>query len=92
MALLLPLLEEAEAEAVAEEEGMARGGPPPMPAAKAATPTARALYDYQGQTPDELSFREGETITVLKKDPGGWWEGEVNGRRGWLPANYVQEQ
>jgi myosin-1 len=72
--------------------GMARGAPPPMPAAAPAKPMARALYDYQGQTADELSFREGDMITVLKKDPGGWWEGELQGRRGWLPANYVQEQ
>lgn len=70
--------------------GMARGGPPPQPAAPA-KPMAKALYDYQGATTDELSFREGEMITILKKDPGGWWEGELNGKRGWMPANYLQE-
>jgi len=53
---------------------------------------ARALYDYQGQTGEELSFREGDMVAIVKKDPGGWWEGELQGRRGWLPANYVQEQ
>ncbi|KAL6061526.1 Unconventional myosin-Ie [Balamuthia mandrillaris] len=38
-----------------------------------------------------LSFREGDVIFIVQKDPGGWWEGEMNGRRGWIPANYVQE-
>jgi len=75
--------------------GASRAAPaaPAQPVAPAASaqPRARALYDYPGQTPDELSFREGDVITIHKKDPGGWWEGELNGQRGWIPANYVQE-
>jgi len=54
-------------------------------------PKAKASYAYQGQTPDELSFKEGDVIIIHKKDPGGWWEGELNGKRGWIPANYVAE-
>jgi len=54
-------------------------------------PTVKALYDYDAQTDDELSFKEGDTIVIIQKDPGGWWEGEMNGKRGWVPANYVQE-
>jgi len=57
----------------------------------ASVPRAKALYDYPGQTADELTFREGDIITIIKKDPGGWWEGELNGQRGWIPANYVEE-
>jgi len=48
-----------------------------------------ALYDYTGETADELSFTESEILTVLLKDPGGWWEAQnSNGNRGWVPANY----
>jgi len=39
-----------------------------------------------------LTFREGDIIIIVQKDPGGWWEGELNGKRGWIPANYVKEQ
>jgi len=65
--------------------------PVPQPAA-VARPTAKALYNYAGATQDELSFNEGDIIVILKKDPVGWWEGELKGRRGWIPANYVEEQ
>jgi len=54
-------------------------------------PKAKALYEYGAQTQDELSFSEGDVIEIIRKDPGGWWEGEMNGKRGWIPANYVEE-
>jgi len=78
--------------------GGAVGGAAPRPPQPvqvpqaAAKPMAKALYNYQGATQDELSFGEGDMIAIIKKDPGGWWEGELKGRRGWIPANYVQEQ
>jgi len=53
---------------------------------------ARALYDYDAENPDDLSFKEGEVINILdKSDPSGWWEGEVNGQRGFFPSNFVEE-
>lgn len=30
-------------------------------------------------------------IRVLKRDPAGWWEGELNGRKGLFPNNYIEE-
>lgn len=27
---------------------------------------------------------------VLKEDDSGWWQGEVDGRIGWFPFNYVE--
>jgi myosin I len=66
-------------------------GPGPAKAAAARVPTCRALYDYPGTADNELSFRAGDIITIVQKDPAGWWEGELQGRRGWIPANYVQE-
>jgi len=64
-----------------------RGGPPPP----SNVPKAQAQYAYTGSTQDELTFNEGDIIIIHKKDPGGWWEGELNGKRGWIPANYVYE-
>jgi len=52
----------------------------------------RALYDYDAENPDDLSFKEGDIITVLDKtDPSGWYEGEVSGVRGFFPSNFVEE-
>lgn len=54
-------------------------------------PRCQALYDYPGTGEGELPFKAGDIITILQKDDAGWWEGELNGVRGWIPANYVQE-
>jgi len=52
---------------------------------------AKALYDYDAENPDDLSFKEGEFINVLdQSDPSGWWEGELNGKRGFFPSNFVE--
>lgn len=68
--------------------GRGRGrGAPPQPR----RPQAKALYPYEAATDDELTFNEGDIIFIVQKDQAGWWEGELNGKKGWVPANYVQE-
>uniref|UniRef100_A0A8C2YVV6 Osteoclast-stimulating factor 1 n=1 Tax=Cyclopterus lumpus TaxID=8103 RepID=A0A8C2YVV6_CYCLU len=52
----------------------------------------RARYDFSARDRSELSLREGDTIKILnKKGQSGWWKGEVYGRVGFFPANYVEE-
>ncbi|XP_076392418.1 dynamin associated protein 160 isoform X5 [Megachile rotundata] len=48
-----------------------------------------ALYPYQAQNEDELSFEKGDVITVLAKQEAAWWKGELNGVSGVFPSNYV---
>ncbi|XP_032187544.1 SH3 domain-containing kinase-binding protein 1 isoform X6 [Mustela erminea] len=48
-------------------------------------------FDYQAQHDDELTISVGEIITNIRKEDGGWWEGQVNGRRGLFPDNFVRE-
>ncbi|KAJ7600802.1 cell division control protein 25 [Mycena floridula] len=50
-----------------------------------------AMHDYspQQQNSTGLSFRAGQVIHVLNRDPSGWWDGQLEGRRGWFPSNYV---
>lgn len=50
-----------------------------------------AMHDF---IPDNnnatcLSFRAGQVIHVLNRDASGWWDGELEGVRGWFPSNYV---
>ncbi|XP_029901427.1 proto-oncogene vav [Myripristis murdjan] len=53
---------------------------------------ARARYDFSARDRTELSLQEGDTIKILsKKGHNGWWKGEVYGRVGFFPANYVEE-
>ncbi|KAJ7743773.1 ras guanine nucleotide exchange factor domain-containing protein [Mycena metata] len=49
------------------------------------------MHDFapQHQNATFLSFRAGQVIHVLNRDSSGWWDGELEGRRGWFPSNYV---
>ncbi|XP_031730606.1 intersectin-1 isoform X1 [Anarrhichthys ocellatus] len=48
------------------------------------------MYDYVAQNDDELAFMKGQVIAVLNKDDCDWWKGELNGREGLFPSNYVK--
>ncbi|KAL0973473.1 hypothetical protein UPYG_G00204380 [Umbra pygmaea] len=54
----------------------------------------RALYDYESQADEELSFPEGAVIRLLNRDTqtdDGFWEGEFNGRVGVFPSVLVED-
>ncbi|CAH6779500.1 Vav1 [Phodopus roborovskii] len=54
--------------------------------------TAKARYDFCARDRSELSLKEGDIIKILnKKGQQGWWRGEIYGRIGWFPSNYVEE-
>ncbi|XP_022599254.1 growth arrest-specific protein 7-like isoform X2 [Seriola dumerili] len=51
----------------------------------------KSLYPFSGEQHQQgLSFEAGEIIKVVQALPGGWWEGEKDGDRGWFPSSYVQ--
>uniref|UniRef100_A0A7N8WQF1 Growth arrest-specific protein 7-like n=1 Tax=Mastacembelus armatus TaxID=205130 RepID=A0A7N8WQF1_9TELE len=51
----------------------------------------KSLYPFSGEQHQQgLSFEAGEIIKVVQVLPGGWWEGEKDGTRGWFPSSYVQ--
>lgn len=55
--------------------------------------TAKVRYDFSARDRTELSLREGDTVKIIsKKAHNGWWRGEVYGRVGLFPANYVEEE
>ncbi|KAI0689051.1 ras guanine nucleotide exchange factor domain-containing protein [Cytidiella melzeri] len=53
-----------------------------------------AMHDFEPQQPNVtcLAFKAGQIIRVYNRDPGGWWDGEVDSRRGWFPSNYVTSE
>ena len=59
------------------------------PAPQGGYPMARTLYPFVGQDQTELSFSEGEIISVVAQS-GEWWTGTLRGRTALFPANYVQ--
>ncbi|KAI6361449.1 hypothetical protein MCOR25_006485 [Pyricularia grisea] len=50
----------------------------------------RALYDYEADDRTSLSFHEGDVIQVITQLESGWWDGVINGVRGWFPSNYCE--
>lgn len=45
------------------------------------------------EAPDELSFRQGDVVTVVQKDFNkqvDWWLCELRGKKGMVPANYFE--
>uniref|UniRef100_A0A2K5J0I7 Breast cancer anti-estrogen resistance protein 1 n=1 Tax=Colobus angolensis palliatus TaxID=336983 RepID=A0A2K5J0I7_COLAP len=54
---------------------------------------AKALYDNVAESPDELSFRKGDIMTVLEQDTqglDGWWLCSLHGRQGIVPGNRLK--
>ena len=53
---------------------------------------ARVLFSYSAENDDELNIEEGEVITILDKEleDSGWWKGEINGKVGVFPDNFVE--
>ncbi|KAM6224858.1 relA-associated inhibitor [Rhynchocyon petersi] len=50
-----------------------------------------ALWDYNAEFGDELSFHEGESVTVLRRDgpeETDWWWASLHGQEGYVPRNY----
>uniref|UniRef100_A0A8B9JFV8 Tumor protein p53 binding protein 2 n=1 Tax=Astyanax mexicanus TaxID=7994 RepID=A0A8B9JFV8_ASTMX len=51
-----------------------------------------ALWDYEAEGGDELSFTEGDCMTVLKRDDGQeseWWWARCGDNEGYIPRNLL---
>jgi amphiphysin len=71
----------------------AKKKPPPPPPKRMNTEYVTALYDFSGEGPGDLSFKEGDKIRIVKKTQSDqdWWDGELRGVKGAFPANYTQK-
>uniref|UniRef100_A0A671NDA3 Apoptosis-stimulating of p53 protein 1-like n=1 Tax=Sinocyclocheilus anshuiensis TaxID=1608454 RepID=A0A671NDA3_9TELE len=51
-----------------------------------------ALWEYEAQSADELSFQEGDAITVLRRKDDTeteWWWSKLNDKEGYVPRNLL---
>uniref|UniRef100_A0A3P9P4M3 Vav 3 guanine nucleotide exchange factor b n=1 Tax=Poecilia reticulata TaxID=8081 RepID=A0A3P9P4M3_POERE len=53
---------------------------------------AVARYDFSSRDTRELSLQQGDMIRIYTKMTNGWWRGEVDGKVGWFPSTYVDEE
>ncbi|XP_068136346.1 intersectin-2 isoform X2 [Hyperolius riggenbachi] len=56
---------------------------------------AQVTSAYTATGSEQLSLAPGQLILILKKNPSGWWQGELQARgkkrqKGWFPATHVK--
>lgn len=49
----------------------------------------RALHTFEPTEPGELGFEKGDIIKVVDRGYKDWWRGQLKGRTGIFPVNYV---
>lgn len=61
---------------------------PPKPAKE----YCRVIHRYAASNVDELNLHPGDIITIITKDgqDPGWWKGELKGKAGFFPDNFVE--
>ncbi|KAK2844871.1 hypothetical protein Q5P01_011530 [Channa striata] len=59
--------------------------------AKNVVECCQVMFDYKAKAEDELDLKKGDVVVILRKEAEdeGWWEGELNGRYGFFPDNFV---
>ena len=50
-------------------------------------------FDFDSRTDDDLGFKRGDLMHVLKADDDGWWlaHSKDRGESGYIPSSYVVE-
>ena len=51
----------------------------------------KAVYDFVGEDDDDLSFKEGDIVHIVKQCEDGWAQGIRNGKLGYVPYAYFEE-
>lgn len=53
-------------------------------------PRCVALFDYEGEEEDELTFSQGDVIALVKLIGQEWARGEIHGRVGIFPLSFTE--
>ncbi|KAK2948397.1 hypothetical protein BLNAU_16652 [Blattamonas nauphoetae] len=54
-------------------------------------PKLQAQFDFTARVANELTFKEGDIIYLIEKHESGMWKGELDGKIGLFPYNFVAE-
>jgi len=50
----------------------------------------KAKFNFQAQTPMELSLIKGEIVILTRRVDANWYEGRIGSRKGIFPATYIE--
>lgn len=53
-------------------------------------PRCVATFDYEGEEDDELTFSQGDVITLMELIGKEWGRGQIHGRVGIFPLNFTE--
>ncbi|ELU13317.1 hypothetical protein CAPTEDRAFT_106016, partial [Capitella teleta] len=53
-----------------------------------------AMYNFHGNSNDDLQFRKGEILTIIKatRDPMWYFAKHPSGKEGMIPKNYAKQR
>ncbi|KAL6118324.1 uncharacterized protein ACO6RY_03143 [Pungitius sinensis] len=75
----------SESQSILPIEPKGKPDPPPV-----SGPRCVALFDYEGEEDDELTFSQGDVIGLLQLVGAEWGRGQIHGRVGVFPLNFVE--
>ncbi|CAF0966517.1 unnamed protein product [Didymodactylos carnosus] len=54
-------------------------------------PRVRCKFNFMGKDEEDLPFKKGEILMIVRKDEEFWWTAKnVHNEKGLIPANYVE--
>ncbi|ETW79142.1 hypothetical protein HETIRDRAFT_478525, partial [Heterobasidion irregulare TC 32-1] len=62
----------------------------PTPSTTTIVTRVRALHTFEPTEAGELAFEKGDVIKVVDRGYKDWWRGQLKGRTGIFPVNYVE--
>jgi len=68
---------------------MSKNPPKPQPKPRNVK-IMRAIFDYNAEEEDELSFSVGDILYILDQSEDDWWKARCKGKEGLIPSNLVE--
>ncbi|EJD54484.1 ras GEF [Auricularia subglabra TFB-10046 SS5] len=88
-----PLRRHASASARVQGTGRSRSPYTTSPVQVPETFLVSCLHNFRPTDPDQLPFRKGDVLEIVRKDPhSGWWAAKflTENRVGWIPRDFVK--